>query len=221
MPAVGPDVTGGDEAQGYAHDIPAAIAYKSLAIDSAYQNSYTVTGSSWSGGAETLAVTGLPSSSGHTMGGFQLQGASAACLPTSGVSYTARADGEILMTGSNATTISYALTSDPGTSCTGTMKWPDVRQFDERVYEADLAGEDGGVSSDGGEPSTGDGGETSTGDASTRDASTDGGSTGSGSSKRSGCGCGLLDESGGASLAWLSAVGVGVAVLRRKRRRRG
>jgi hypothetical protein len=212
MPPVGPDVTGGSEAQGHAYDVPAAVAYKNLPIDSTYQNSYTVTGASWSGGTETLTVTGLPSTTGHTMGGFQLQGASAACLPTSGVSSTGRADGEILMTGSSATTISYALASNPGTSCTGTMKWPDVRQFDERVYEVDLGGEDAGVSSDAG--------ESSTGDASTRDASTDGGSTSSGPSKSSGCGCGILGESGSASLAWLGAIGIGVAALGRKRRRR-
>jgi len=44
------------------------------------------------------------------------------------------------MTGSSTTTISYALAPNPGTSCTGTMKWPDIRQFDERVYENDPAG---------------------------------------------------------------------------------
>jgi hypothetical protein len=56
------------------------------------------------------------------------------------VSYTGRSDGEILMTGSSKTTISYALASNPNTSCTGTMKWPDVRQFDESVYESDSGG---------------------------------------------------------------------------------
>jgi hypothetical protein len=144
MPPIGPDVTGGPYASGYGYDIPAAIAYKNLPVDAGYQNSYTITGSNWSGGTETLTVSGLPSSNKYTMGGFQTSGMNSACLPSSGVSYTGRSDGEILMTGSSATTISYALASNPNTSCTGTMKWPDVRQFDERVYETD--------SGDGGNP---------------------------------------------------------------------
>ncbi|MGA9416124.1 MAG: hypothetical protein WBV60_15650 [Terriglobales bacterium] len=140
MPPIGPDVTGGPYANGYGYDIPAAIAYKNLPIDTTYQNSYTVTSSSWSGGTETLTMNGLPTGSIYVMGGFQLSGAASVCAPTSGVSYTGRSDGEVLMTGSSTTTISYALASNPNTSCTGTLKWPDVRQFDERVYENDAAG---------------------------------------------------------------------------------
>ena len=44
---------------------------------------------------------------------------------------------EILMTGSTSTTVKYALTSNPGLSCAGNMLFPDVREFDERVYQAD------------------------------------------------------------------------------------
>ena len=41
---------------------------------------------------------------------------------------------------SNPTTITYTLASDPGSNnCAGTFKFPDVRQFDERVYQADNA----------------------------------------------------------------------------------
>jgi hypothetical protein len=47
------------------------------------------------------------------------------------------ADGEFEMTGSTATTISYALAVNPGSCAGGTVKFPDVRQFDERVYQAD------------------------------------------------------------------------------------
>jgi len=142
FPTAGPDVTGGPyvAGTGSAYDVPAAIAYKNLPIDTTYQNSYTVTGSSWSSGTETLTVSGLPSSNADLDGGFQLSGVAGACLPQSGVSYTGRSDGEILMTGSSTTTISYSLPSNPGTSCTGTMKWPDLRQFDERVYENDPGG---------------------------------------------------------------------------------
>jgi hypothetical protein len=62
------------------------------------------------------------------MGGFQLSGAASACNPSGG---------ELFMTSSSSTTVSYALSSSPGTNCTGTMKFPDVRQFDERVYQTD------------------------------------------------------------------------------------
>src|SRR5262249_16019908 len=62
------------------------------------------------------------------MGGFQMVGAPAACNPSGG---------KLIMTGSTVNTISHALQSNPNTSCTGTLKWPDIRQFDEAVYEAD------------------------------------------------------------------------------------
>jgi hypothetical protein len=139
MPPIGPDVTGGLKVDGHAYDIPAALAWSSLPIDSSYQSSYTVTGSSWSTGTETLTIsssTALPGAV-HTNGGFQLTGAPSACLPSSGASFTGRADGEVLMTAATTTSISYALASDPGTSCAGTAKWPDVRLFDERVYQND------------------------------------------------------------------------------------
>ncbi len=138
FPTTGPDVSGGSSVNGYAYDIPSAVAWKSLPIDASYQHSYTISASSWSGGTEQLTVTGLPSGSVNIIGGFQLSGVNAACIPTSGVSYTSRPDSEILMTGSTVTTVSYSLpsaSSNPG--CTGTMKFPDVRQFDERVYMAD------------------------------------------------------------------------------------
>ena len=138
MPPVGPDVTGGSYANGYGYAIPTQFAYQNLPIDTTYQNSYTVSASSWSGGTETLSISGLPSSNAYTMGGFQLNGASGSCVPSSGVSYTGRSDNEILMTGSSSTTVSYALASNPGSNlCTGTMKFPDIRQFDERVYQLD------------------------------------------------------------------------------------
>lgn len=87
----------------------------------------------------------------HVVGGFQLSAVNSGCLPTSGISYTGRSDGEILILGNTEVsgsqiTIVYALpgvSSDPG--CTGTLLWPDVRQFDERVYEADPASSGGGL----------------------------------------------------------------------------
>jgi hypothetical protein len=137
FPTTGPDVTGGPYLGGHSYDNPAALAWKNLPIDTAYQEPYTVTGSSWSNGTETLTVSGLPNDSSHLMGGFQLSGMNTACAPTSGVSFTGRSDSEFLMTGSSGTTVSYAIAANPGTSCTGTLKWPDIRQFDERVFQTD------------------------------------------------------------------------------------
>jgi hypothetical protein len=136
FPANGPDVIASNGAlNNYANDIPAAIAWKNLPIDTTFQASYTVSSSSWSGGTETLHVATMPIT--YPISGFQLTGAPAACSPTSGVSFTGRPDGEILITQSTTTTIQYSLAINPGTSCTGTVKWPDVRQFDERVYAVD------------------------------------------------------------------------------------
>lgn len=144
FPAQGPDVTGGPYAigTGSAYDIPAALAYKYLPIDTGTcgtvpcQQSFTITSSSWSGGTETLTVSSLPASVHHLMGGFQLSGVNAACIP-SGINFAnPYGNNEVLMTSSSATTVSYAL-PNPGLSCTGTMLWPDVRQFDERVFQTD------------------------------------------------------------------------------------
>ncbi len=131
FPAIGPDVTGGrTDAAGHAYDIPAAVAFKNLPIDSAYQGSYSITGSSWSSGVETLTVSGFA----QNQGGFQITGVPACNNP---------AGTDFLMTASSATSISYALASNPGSCAGGTLKWPDVRQFDERVY----GNESGGSSS--------------------------------------------------------------------------
>jgi hypothetical protein len=134
FPAEGPDESSGPYVNGYAYDIPAAVAWQNLPVDTTYQNTYKITGSSWSGGMETLTITGLPNTT-HLIGAFQLSGVSSAC--TSGATFGNNS--EILMTGSTSATVKYALSSNPGASCTGTMKFPDVRQFDERVYESDLA----------------------------------------------------------------------------------
>jgi hypothetical protein len=133
FPSAGPDVKGGDYINGYAYDNPAHLAWRTLPIDTSYQKPYSITGSSWSGGIETLTVSGLPGSNQATMGPFQISGGACA---TSGAGTATGA--EVQMTGSTTATVSYALASNPGT-CTGTMLWPDVRQFDERVYQNDLS----------------------------------------------------------------------------------
>src|ERR1700690_2712685 len=127
FPVAGPDVTGGPYLSGFAYDIPAAIAFANLPIDTAYQNSYTITNSSYNAGIETLTVSSLPAGI-HTMGPMQISGGN---CDTAGA--------EVYMTGSDATHISYARGSSA--SCTtGSVKWPDIRQFDEAVYQSDPSG---------------------------------------------------------------------------------
>lgn len=138
FPAIGPDVTGGIYVNGFAYDIPAEIAWLALPTDTSFQNSYTVTGSSWSSGTETLTVT-IPGGV-HIQGGFTPPAWNSACNPVAGVlSFTGRSDNEILMTASTSTTISYALASNPGLTCSGTIGWPDVRQYDASVYQTDAS----------------------------------------------------------------------------------
>ena len=132
FPFAGPDVTSGPYVMGYAYDNPAAIAWKHLPVDTTYQQSFSITGSSWTGGTETLTVSGIPNVH-HLMGLFQISGGNCA---TSGAGTSTGA--EVAITASTSTTVSYALASNPG-ACTGTMLFPDVRQFDERVYESDSA----------------------------------------------------------------------------------
>jgi len=146
-PIAGPELTSGPYVNGYAYDNPASIAWQYLPIDATFQNSYTISSSSWSGGTETLTFSSsvLPNTT-HLMGPFQFSGVNSAC--STGATFGGNA--EILMTNSSSTTVQYTLPSNPGVSCTGTMKFPDVRQFDELVYEADT-----GASSSGGSSSLG------------------------------------------------------------------
>src|ERR1700683_931243 len=110
-PAIGPEITTGTE-NPHAKDIPAAVAWKNLPIDTNYQVSYTVSGSSWSGGIETVAVSS--SFPVTPMGGFQLSGAAGACNPSGG---------ELIMTASGANSVSYALASHPRGRCYRRVLW--------------------------------------------------------------------------------------------------
>ncbi|MGA9789115.1 MAG: hypothetical protein WBQ43_00380 [Terriglobales bacterium] len=129
FPIAGPDITSGPYVNGTAYDNPASVAFANLPVDITYQNSYNITGSSYASGTETLTVSGLPSGSIHIMGPMQISGGNCGT-----------GSEEVYITASTSTTVSYALASNPG-SCTGTMLFPDVRQFDERVYENDPSGD--------------------------------------------------------------------------------
>ena len=125
----------GHYVNGTAYGNPASVAFMNLSVDPNYQNSYSITSSSWSNGTETVTVSGLTSGSSHITGPFQISG-------TGSGTCTTGPNNECFMTSSNSTsgTISYALATNPGNLAGGTVKFPDVRQFDERVYETDSGG---------------------------------------------------------------------------------
>jgi hypothetical protein len=218
FPPIGPDVTGGPYVDGTAYDVPAAVAFQRLPIDPNYQQSFSITASHWSSGSETLTVDGLPSGSAHVMGGFQVTGASGCNSP---------GGGEFVMTGSTATTVTYALAADPGNCAGGTLKFPDVRQFDERVYQADppceggtcppiadagkphdaQASTDSGAAADSGGQGIEDGGIH-------RDAQSSPDSGGHG-----GCSCRTASARTSASSTWLAWGAISwLGVMRRRRR---
>lgn len=161
FPWNGPEVTGGPYVNGHGYDIPAALAYLFLPIDTNLQNSLTIAGqidctgtggaaSSWAGGIETLCVDMSSIDNGsaeHAQGGFQLSGTNAACSP-SGINFAnLYGSNEVNIVGATRRTtrmeIQYALTPNPGVSCSGTFKFPDVRQFSEKVFQADTGGAGG------------------------------------------------------------------------------
>jgi len=81
------------------------------AVDPSYQVPYTVTGATWSNGIATLTVAGLPITPKEN-------------LPISGVTPSGY-NGTFMMTNSTATTISYALASNPGTyASSGRVLYP-------------------------------------------------------------------------------------------------
>jgi hypothetical protein len=153
FPPIGPDVTGGTTTAanfgstpgvgGHANDIPASLAYLYLPIDTTYQSTYCIASSSWTGGTETLNLGTNGGCAGgaltafgdvtHVMGGLQISGSACA---TSGAGTSTGSEVFITLTGST-TQIQYALASNPGSCAGGNILFPDVRQFDERVYETD------------------------------------------------------------------------------------
>lgn len=166
FPIAGPDITGGPYVFGHAYDNPAAVAHQYLPIDTARQNHLTITGSAWSNSPSTCQIVGGAGgiltgvapceiftvsfasidngSAEHIMGGFQLSGVAAGCIPA-GINFSnLYGANEIRMTGSTTGTVAYALPSsspDNGSSnqCLGTLLFPDIRLFDERVYQNDSA----------------------------------------------------------------------------------
>ncbi|HUB06081.1 MAG TPA: hypothetical protein VMB50_03730 [Myxococcales bacterium] len=213
-PAIGPDVAGGPGPGGHTYAIPAELAYRSLPVDPAYEETVPVTGASWSGGQVTLTLGSVPPLAGE--GEYQFLGGQ---FTVSGVTPAAYDGTFDVLTSSCATTctLTYALASDPGSYASGgTFTWPLVRQFNEAVYTLDSPGGTAGASS-GGASSTGgataggtsgsatSGGGPGTSGGSTGHSATAGGTTGNtaatsgGASSTSGGKGGASTTTGGAA----------------------
>lgn len=133
FPFNGPDVTGGNGFGGFANDIPAAVAWKNLPVDPAYQNSYTVTAATWTSGKVTLTVTGF-----GTFGGSGVLGGNAGEFTLTGMNPSGYNCNQCqLVTGLNGQ-VSYALAVNPGTYISGgTFQFPNIRVWNETVFQTD------------------------------------------------------------------------------------
>lgn len=145
FPNVGSDVTNGcswitspssckNVWGGHFYDNPAGLAYHYLPIDTAQQKSCAITASSpASGGTKTITIASTcPSTNGNQVKG-EFQISSGNCAGTFLTTASTGASG-------GSQTISYAVSSDPG-SCVGeNFLFPDIRAFNENVYVADTSG---------------------------------------------------------------------------------
>lgn len=123
-PAIGPDVncssaagedcnTPADGVSGYSYYIPAQLCELNTPVDSSYQRAISVAGATWSGGTATL------STAPNTLQKFDT-------LTVSGVS-PAGYDGTFEVTATTATSVSYALPTNPGTyAASGTVNYPNI-----------------------------------------------------------------------------------------------
>jgi hypothetical protein len=142
FPAIGPDVSAGegvnvtvDSLTGHAYPIPAEIAYNDLPIDTSYEKTVSVSAASWSAGVATITLSSVPPLANqgeyhYLAGRFVLSGVS-----PSGY------NGTYNVSSSNCSatcTVTYALTSNPGTySSGGSFVFPTIPQFNETVYQSD------------------------------------------------------------------------------------
>ena len=118
-PAIGPDVTGGnapDGAGGHSYSIPAQLCYLNTHVDPAYQQTFTVTGATWSSGTATLTIgtNSIPVYSTIQVSGINPSGY----------------NGTWQVTAQTSTTIKYAIVSNPGTyNSGGTLTYPNILLF--------------------------------------------------------------------------------------------
>ena len=119
-PAIGPDVSGGNGPGGHSYSIPAAVCFANTPVDSSYQQSYTVTGASYSSGVVTL-----------TIGSNSLSGASE--VTVTGMNPSTY-NGTYSIQSSDSTTVSFQTRTDPGAFVSGgTATYPNIRSFESQT----------------------------------------------------------------------------------------
>ena len=128
-PAVGPDVTGGPGPGGHSYSIPAALCYTHSPIDSAYQQSYSVTSAAF--------ASGSPGTITFTIGRNSLSGASE--ITVTGVN-PPRYNGTYSIASVTSTTVTVDVRTTLGTYVSGgTITYPNIRVFNPSIcYPGDF-----------------------------------------------------------------------------------
>lgn len=134
-PAIGPDVTNGNAPDGndpgrpdnHSNAIPAQLCYENTGVDPAYQQSYPVTGATWSpssgGGTATVSFNNggahaLVAGDTVTVSGISSSGASS------------NFNGIFAVVSASSSSITYALESNPGAYASGgTIAYPNILLF--------------------------------------------------------------------------------------------
>lgn len=145
-PAIGPDVTGGTVWGiygpnstgwgGHANNIPAELVWANTPPDPYYQTSHTWTGSSVTGsGPYTVTLTGIsPAFVEIPQGEIRISGASPSACNTPTTSTNGSEIGAQITAGT-ATSVSYQVTTSPGSRCSGgTVSYSNVRLFTATAY---------------------------------------------------------------------------------------
>jgi hypothetical protein len=119
-PAIGPDVTDGtapDGVGGHSYSIPPQLCYQSTPIDPAYQQTYKVSGASWSSGTATLTTSANTVTVDDT-------------IVVSGISPSGY-NGTWQVSASTSTTVRFLMPTNPGNyvSGGGTVAWPNILLF--------------------------------------------------------------------------------------------
>lgn len=116
-PANGPDVTGGSVpgTGGHANNIPAELCFANTPVDTSYQQSFAVAAATWSSGTVTLTAAMGSITEGE--------------ITVSGISPSGY-NGTFQITASTLTSVSYALSLNPGSYASGgAVLYPNVRLF--------------------------------------------------------------------------------------------
>jgi hypothetical protein len=125
FPAIGPDVSGGNDLTGHVYTIPAGLCYANSAIDTSRQTTYTVTAANYANGSPAVTTLTLNSTTGLTVGDK---------ITVTGISPSAYNGTVLIETISGNQITFYPQTASPGTYVSGgSFTWPNILLFDANV----------------------------------------------------------------------------------------